>query len=71
MKKLVLFVALVCVPLAFAADDRKEVDRVKDAGEVLKEILNIPDDILIIVYCIACNWTRRGYMGFYSRNIPQ
>ena len=25
--------------------DKKEADRVKDAGQVLKEILNIPDDI--------------------------
>jgi SH3 domain-containing YSC84-like protein 1 len=30
---------------AFAASDAKEVERVKDAGEVLKEILDIPDDI--------------------------
>ena len=30
---------------AFAANDEREEDRVKDAGEVLKEILNIPDDI--------------------------
>ena len=30
---------------AFAADDEREEDRVKDAGVVLKEILNIPDDI--------------------------
>ncbi len=30
---------------AFAANDEKEVDRVRDAGEVMKEILNIPDDI--------------------------
>jgi SH3 domain-containing YSC84-like protein 1 len=30
---------------AFAAKDTKEQERVKDAGEVLKEILNIPDDI--------------------------
>ncbi len=33
------------VASAFAANDRKEQERVKDAGEVLKEILNIPDDI--------------------------
>jgi lipid-binding SYLF domain-containing protein len=32
-------------PAAFGADDYKEEDRVKDAGEVIKEILNIPDDI--------------------------
>ena len=30
---------------AFAANDEKEEDRVHDAGVVLKEILNIPDDI--------------------------
>ncbi len=30
---------------AFAADDEREEDRVKDAGVVLKEILNIPDNI--------------------------
>jgi lipid-binding SYLF domain-containing protein len=30
---------------AFAADDEKEEDRVEDAGQVMKEILNIPDDI--------------------------
>jgi SH3 domain-containing YSC84-like protein 1 len=44
MKKLIAFLlALACLP-AFAGDI-KEVDRVKDAGVVLKEILNIPDDI--------------------------
>ena len=30
---------------ALAANDAKEVERVKEAAEVLKEILNIPDDI--------------------------
>src|SRR6202140_3506176 len=30
---------------AFAANDAKEVERVKEAGVVMKEILNIPDDI--------------------------
>jgi SH3 domain-containing YSC84-like protein 1 len=30
---------------AFAAKNEKEQERVKEAGEVLKEILNIPDDI--------------------------
>jgi SH3 domain-containing YSC84-like protein 1 len=46
MKKLVA-VLLLCalVSPAFAANDEKEADRVKDAGEVLSEILNIPDDI--------------------------
>ena len=32
-------------PAAFAANDEKEEERVKDAGQVMKEILNIPDDI--------------------------
>src|SRR6478752_3560057 len=39
-----LFVVLLSGVVAFA-DDERETDRVKDAGEVLKEILNIPDDI--------------------------
>jgi lipid-binding SYLF domain-containing protein len=46
MKKLlVVLLTLASVPLSFAAGDAKEVDRIKDAGVVLKEILNIPDDI--------------------------
>lgn len=47
MRKLVaLFcVALLLPSLAFAANDEKEADRVKEAGEVLKEIIDIPDDI--------------------------
>ena|SRR5437879_357875 len=40
------FLAVVLLAAsAFAGNDRKEQERVKDAGEVLKEILNIPDDI--------------------------
>src|SRR5580692_1763423 len=35
----------LCAPAAFAAEDEREADRVKDAGVVMKEILNIPDDI--------------------------
>jgi lipid-binding SYLF domain-containing protein len=47
MKKLLacLIVVLMSGVTAFAANDEREQDRVKDAGEVLKEILNIPDDI--------------------------
>ena len=46
MKKLLfVLVALFTAQLSFAAGDIKEVDRIKDAGTVLKEILNIPDDI--------------------------
>src|SRR5450432_4463485 len=46
MKKLyTVLLVLAFLPAAFAADDATEADRVKDAGVVLKEILNIPDDI--------------------------
>jgi lipid-binding SYLF domain-containing protein len=47
VKKLLacLIVVLMWGVTAFAANDEREQDRVKDAGEVLKEILNIPDDI--------------------------
>src|SRR6266498_1404621 len=46
MKKLlVVLLALASAQLSFAAGNDKEVDRLKDAGQVLKEILNIPDDI--------------------------
>jgi SH3 domain-containing YSC84-like protein 1 len=36
---------LMIAASALAANDEREVERVKDAGDVLKEILNIPDDI--------------------------
>jgi lipid-binding SYLF domain-containing protein len=46
MKSLLAILLLCTFPLsAFAANDEKEEDRVEDAGHVLKEILNIPDDI--------------------------
>jgi lipid-binding SYLF domain-containing protein len=46
MKKLyALLLVFAFLPLAFAADDATEADRVKNSGVVLKEILNIPDDI--------------------------
>src|SRR6202158_2910413 len=38
-------VVLMSGVAAFAANDEHEVERVKDAGVVLREILNIPDDI--------------------------
>jgi SH3 domain-containing YSC84-like protein 1 len=41
----------------FAADDTKEVDRVENAGKVMTEILNVPDDIpqdvLNKAYCVV------------------
>ena len=50
MKK--IWVALVAAfsvtftaPALFAADDKKEVDRVENAGKVMSEILNVPEDI--------------------------
>src|SRR5437588_8095743 len=39
-----LILACAFLPSAFA-DNQKEQERVKESGEVLKEILNIPDDI--------------------------
>jgi len=46
MKKLLLVLLLCGLAVsAFAANDEKEEDRVEDAGNVLKEILDIPDDI--------------------------
>ncbi len=47
MKKIVVcLVAVLSLSMsAFAANDEREEDRVKDAGDVLKEILNIPEDI--------------------------
>jgi lipid-binding SYLF domain-containing protein len=45
-KLLVCFIiVLISGATAFAANDEREQDRVKEAGVVLKEILNIPDDI--------------------------
>jgi SH3 domain-containing YSC84-like protein 1 len=44
-KLIAFFLALAGAVPAFAAGDIKEIDRIKDAGVVLKEILNIPDDI--------------------------
>ena len=46
MKRLLslVLVCLCAVPL-FAADKEKEEDRLKESGQVLKEILDIPDDI--------------------------
>jgi len=41
---LALILACAFLPSAFA-DNQKEQERVKESGEVLKEILNIPDDI--------------------------
>ena len=47
MKNLTVWfvILLMSATAAFAATDEREEDRVKEAGTVLKEILNIPDDI--------------------------
>ena len=47
MKKFIVcfVVLLMSATTTFAANNEREEDRVKDAGTVLKEILNIPDDI--------------------------
>jgi lipid-binding SYLF domain-containing protein len=47
MRKIVsMFMALALIALpALAADDVKETDRLENAGTVLEEILNVPDNI--------------------------
>jgi len=47
IKKLAACFLTLCISAspAFAANDERETERVKDAGVVMKEILNIPDDI--------------------------
>jgi SH3 domain-containing YSC84-like protein 1 len=46
MRKIVVFFLLVMLTLPLSLlGQEKEQDRVKDAGRVLEEILNIPDDI--------------------------
>jgi lipid-binding SYLF domain-containing protein len=47
MKKIAAWVLTLCLCAApaFSANDEREEDRVRDAGEVMKETLNIPDDI--------------------------
>jgi hypothetical protein len=42
MKTLLALLFGVCFSPAAFADNRKEQERVKESGEVLKEILNIP-----------------------------
>lgn len=62
MNKLcVPLIAVLCLLLsplrALAADDTKEVERVENAGQVLSEILNVPEDIpqdlLNKAYCVV------------------
>jgi SH3 domain-containing YSC84-like protein 1 len=52
-----LFMAFTASSLFAADDDTKEVDRVQNAGKVMTEILNIPDDIptdvLNKAYCVV------------------
>jgi lipid-binding SYLF domain-containing protein len=47
LKKLAACFLTLCISASptFAANDEKETERVKEAGIVMKEILNIPDDI--------------------------
>jgi lipid-binding SYLF domain-containing protein len=47
MKKLAAWLLTLCLCLsqALAVSDEREEDRVRDAGVVMKEILNIPDNI--------------------------
>jgi lipid-binding SYLF domain-containing protein len=44
-KFMACFMVVLMSSVAVLADDEREQDRVKDAGIVMKEILNIPDDV--------------------------
>src|SRR6202045_2604953 len=47
MKRMIsclMAMALVALPL-YAADDKKETDRLENCGLVIKEVMDIPDDI--------------------------
>src|SRR5213592_2414722 len=78
MKKLIaIFLGLFCLPLATAANNGTETDRVKDAGIVLQEILDIPDDIprdlLDRAECvIVLPYVKKGAIGIggsYGRGV--
>jgi SH3 domain-containing YSC84-like protein 1 len=45
MKKQIACLAMVLMATTAFADEERVQDRVKDAGDVMKEILNIPEDI--------------------------
>jgi SH3 domain-containing YSC84-like protein 1 len=47
MKQTLIALLILCVSLtpAFAVNNDKEQERIKDSGNVLKEILDVPDDI--------------------------
>ena len=45
LMSLVLVVLAILSSLAYAADQEKDEDRLKNSGTVLKEILDVPDDI--------------------------
>src|SRR5260370_31766496 len=57
MKKLSVFViAALFLATCSLADHKKEVDRVENAGKVMSEILNVPEDVpqdlLDKAYCV-------------------
>lgn len=72
-----LFCILIAAQLCAAAEDERVDDRVKDAGEVLKEILNIPDnipqDLLDKAECVAILPSVKkgafGIGGSYGRGV--
>ena len=45
MKKIALFLAVILVMSRALADNKKETERVENAGKVMSEILRVPDDI--------------------------
>lgn len=77
MKKLTMLFALLAVALLPAAAQEKEQERVREAGLVMKEVLNVPENIpqelLDKAECVAIiPATKSGAIGFggsYGRGV--
>src|SRR5437667_12838074 len=74
---LALLLACAFLPPVFAANDEKEEDRIKESGQVLKEIVaipdNIPQDLLDKAECIVVlPSVKKGAVGIggsYGRGV--
>jgi len=45
LMSVLMVVVAICPSFAFAADNEKDASRLENSGTVLKEILDVPDDI--------------------------
>src|SRR6266852_6139094 len=67
MKKLISFLlALACAPLALAAGSEKEQDRVKDAGDIPKDLL---DDAECVIVLPSVKKLAIGIGGSFGRGV--